>query len=122
MSNSTITVVLSSLEEGTAPSVTGTIEVKEGGQVNVNVTWPSNAPNDITCELDFSNSDDQDPFNDEEGGDTVLPMLRPASNQSAAITLLVKKDATVTTDSYDLILTIDGVTYTKDPRIVIDSF
>ncbi len=122
MSNPTINVVLSSLEEGTVPSVTGSIEVKEGGQVNVQVAWPASASNHIMCDLDFSNSDNQDPFNDEQGGDTTLHMTRPSSGQSAVTTLLVENDATVTTDSYDLILTIDGVTYTKDPRIVIDSF
>jgi hypothetical protein len=122
MSNPTITVVLSSLDEGTVPTVTGSIEAKEGEQINVQVTWPTNASDKITCDLDFSNSENQDPFNDVQGGDTTLHMTRPASDQAAVTTLLVENDATVTTDTYDLILTIDGVTYTKDPTIIIDSF
>ncbi len=119
MSNPTITVVLSSLAEGTVPTVTGSIEVNEGDQVNVQVTWPASASDTITCDLDFSNSENQDPFNDIEGGDTTLRMTRPASDQPAVNTLLVENDASVTADSYDLVLTIDGMTYTKDPSIVI---
>ena len=119
MSNPTITVVLSSLVEGTVPTVTGSIEAKEGEQIYVRVTWPSTATDKITCDLDFSNSDNQDPFNDIESGDTTLNMIRPASDQPAVNTLLVENDASVTTDSYDLVLTIDGITYTKDPSIVI---
>jgi len=120
MSNPTITVVLSSLAQGTVPTVTGSIEVNEGQQVNVQVTWPASASNTITCDLDFSNSNTQDPFNDVQGGDTTLNMTRPASDQPAVNTLLVENDATVTTDTYDLVLTIDGMTYTKDPQIIID--
>ena len=120
MSNPTIAVVLSSLAEGTVPSVTGSIEVKEGQQIDVQVTWPANTTNNITCDLDFSKSNNQDPFNDIDGGDTTLYMTRPASDQSAVSTLLVENDATITTDTYDLVLTIDGVTYTKDPEIDVD--
>ncbi len=120
MSNPTISVVLSSLAEGTIPTVTGDIEVKEGGQLDVQVTWPANTTNNITCDLDFSNSN-QDPFNDVEGGDTSFPMIRPTSDQAAVHTLSVENDATVTTDTYDLVLTIDGITYTKDPIIIIDA-
>jgi hypothetical protein len=120
MSIPTITVVLSSLDEGTVPTVTGSIEVKEGEQINVQATWPASASNTITCDLDFSNSETQDPFNDIKGGDTTLHMTRPASDQPAINTLSVENDATVTTDTYDLVLTINGMTYTKDPRIIVD--
>ena len=119
MSNPTITVTLSSLVAGTVPTVTDSVDVKEGQNLNVNVTWPESASDDITCALDFSKSD-QDPFNDEEGGDTSFPMSRLTSNQAAVHTLSVENDATFTTDSYNLVLTIDGNTYTNDPRIIVD--
>ena len=119
MSNPIISVTLSSLDEGSVPTVSGSVEVKEGEQLNVQVTWPESASDDITCDLDFSKSD-QDPFNDAEGGETSFPMIRTTSDQAAVHTLSVENDATVTTDTYDLVLTIDGNTYTKDPRIIVD--
>ena len=85
----------------------------------MNVTWPSNATNHITCDLDFSNSDNQDPFNDVKGGDSSFPMTRPSSNQKAEHILAVQNNATITTDTYDLVLTIDGVTYSTDPIIIV---
>jgi hypothetical protein len=47
-------------------------------------------------------------------------MTRSSSNVAAEETLVVKSDAIVTTDTYDLTLTIDGVNYTKDPEIDVD--
>ncbi len=120
MSNPTISVVLDSLEKGTIPSVTGSIRVKEGESVYVNVTWPPEATNHIICDLNFRNSGNQDPFNDVEGGDSSFPMRRLSPNQTAEYILLVQSDADITTDTYDLILTIDGITYTNDPTIIVD--
>jgi len=121
MSNPTIYVNLSSLDEGTVPTVSDSVEIKEGHQLDLNVTWPSGASNTIQCDLDFSNSGDQDPFNDEAGGVTSFEMTRASSSEAAVQSLTVKLDATVTTDNYDLTLTIDGQTYTKDPMIIVDT-
>ncbi len=119
MSNPTITVNLSSLDEGTIPTVTSSVNVNEGGNLDVTVTWPSSASNTISCDLSFANSGDQDPFNDEVAGDTSFPMTRVSSTASATHTLAVENDAEITSDTYDLTLTIDGQTFTKDPSIVI---
>jgi hypothetical protein len=118
MSNPTINVTLSSLAKGTEPSVTGTLDVLEGSQVDVSVMWPSNATNTIQCDLDFSESD-QDPFNDKTGGESSFEMTRASSNEAAVQTLTVENDAKFKSDSYDLKLTIDGVIYTKDPMIIV---
>ncbi|TDR17433.1 hypothetical protein [Marinicella litoralis] len=120
MTNPTINVNLSSLAPGTVPTVTQSVEVSEGAQLDVNVTWPSDAVNTITVDLDFSQSGNQDPFNDDQGGDTTFDLTRNPPSQSATQTLTVQSDATVTSDVYDLTLTINGQTYSTDPTIIID--
>ncbi len=120
MTNPTISVNLSSLNVGTVPTVTQSIEVNEGDQLDVSVTWPSNGTDTITVDLDFSGSGDQDPFNNEQGGDTNFSLTRIPPSQSASQTLTVQNDATVTTDTYELTLTIDGQTYSTDPKIIVD--
>ncbi len=120
MPNPTINVNLSSLDAGTVPTVTDSVEVQEGHQLDVNVTWPSAGANSITCALDFSDSGDQDPFNDEDGGNTSFDMNRTPPSQSASHSLTVQQNATVTTDTYELTLTIGGQTYSTDPQIIID--
>ncbi|MFK8012656.1 MAG: hypothetical protein AB8B80_11480 [Marinicellaceae bacterium] len=119
MTNPTIEVSLSSLDEGTVPSVTNTVDVNEGSDLDVCVEWPSSASNTITCSLNFSESGDQDPFNDEAGGSSTFSLTRATSTDSATNTLAVKNDALLTTDTYDLTLTIDGVNYTSDPTIKV---
>ncbi len=120
MTNPTINVSLSSLNPGTTPTVTQTVEVNEGGQLDVTVDWPSTGSNDISVKLDFSESGDQDPFNDVDGGSTSFDLSRNPPATSATNTLTVKNDATVTTDTYELTLTIGGQQYSTDPRIIID--
>ncbi len=121
MTNPTITVTLSSLAVGTKPTVTEIVEATEGQQVDVSVTWPTATNNTIQCELDFSNSGDQDPFNDITGGSTSFNLVGSGTTtQTATHTLTVETDASVTTDSYDLTLTIDGQTYSTDPKIIVD--
>ncbi len=120
MPNPTINVNLSSLDAGTVPTVTDSVEVQEGHELDVNVTWPSAGADAITCVLDFSNSGDQDPFNDEAGGSTSLNLNRTPPSQSASGSLTVQQDATVTTDTYDLTLNIGGQSYSTDPTIIID--
>lgn len=118
MTAPTIYVTLSSLDLGTVPSVTNSVDSNDGGNININITWPSSASDNITCDLQF-NDNTQDPFNDEENGDTSFPVSRTDSNSAGEYTLQVKNDATLTTDSYCLTLTIDGNTYSTDPKIRI---
>ncbi len=120
MTNPTINVNLSSLEPGTVPTVTESVEVNEGAQLDVTVTWPSDGVNTITVDLNFSDSGDQDPFNDDPGGDTNFSLSRNPPSLSATQSLAVKSDATITNDVYDLILTINGENYSTDPTIIID--
>ncbi len=120
MTNPTIEVKLNSLEPGTVPSVTQTVEAAEGGQIDVSVTWPASGSDTITVDLDFSKSGNQDPFNDVDGGDTSFNLTRNPPATSATHTLSIEDDATVTTDTYDLILTIGGQQYSTDPVIIID--
>ncbi len=120
MPNPTINVNLSSLDAGTVPTVTESVEVQEGHQLDVSVTWPASGANTITCELDFSDSGDQDPFNDEDGGNTSFQLTRTPPSQSASQSLTVQQDATVTTDTYELTLTIGSQSYSTDPRIIVD--
>ena len=118
MTTPTIYVKLDSLASGTVPSVTDSVDANEGGNVNVNITWPSTASDSINCDLQFTDGT-QDPFNDDENGDTSFPVSRPDSNSVGENTLKVQGDATVTTDSYCLTLTIDGQTYSLDPKIIV---
>ena len=119
MTNPTINVNLSSLAVGTVPTVTDAVNVAEGGNVDVAVTWPSNGANTITVDLNFSASGNQDPFNDVEGGDTSFQLTRNAGAQSATQTLPVENNASTTSDSYELTLTIGGVQYSTDPLIIV---
>lgn len=121
MTNPTINVSLSSLETGTVPTVTQTVEVAEGANLDVTVDWPAAGDNTITVELDFSKSGDQDPFNDVDGGDTSFNLTRTPPATSATHTLTIMNDAAVTTDTYDLILTISNQQYSTDPRIIVDT-
>ena len=120
MTNPTINASLSSLNPGTVPTVTESVNVAEGANLDVTVTWPSDGANTITVDLDFSKSGDQDPFNDVDGGDTSFQLTRNAGSLSATQTLTIENDATLTTDTYDLTLTISGQQYSTDPRIIID--
>ncbi len=122
MSNPTINVSLSSLAAGTVPTVTDSVEVAEGNNLDVTVSWPSATNNTISCTLDFSGSGDQDPFNDVAGGSTSFNLTGPGGSgtQTATATLTVQSDATVTTDTYELTLTIDGTDYSTDPTIIVD--
>ncbi|WP_154223421.1 hypothetical protein [Marinicella rhabdoformis] len=120
MTNPTINVSLSSLETGTVPTVTQTVEVAEGANLDVTVDWPAAGDNTITVELDFSKSGDQDPFNDVDGGDTSFNLTRTPPATSATHTLTIQNNATVTTDTYDLILTIGNQQYSTDPMIIVD--
>ncbi|MCB1582240.1 MAG: hypothetical protein R3E90_15545 [Marinicella sp.] len=119
MSNPTIVVKLASLDAGSVPAVTQQVDVAEGGQLDVNVTWPTSASNSITCDLQFTGGD-QDPFNDEANGDTSFPLTRATNGDSATQTLQIMNDASLTTDTYCLTLTIDGQNYSTDPTIIID--
>lgn len=119
MTNPTISVSLSSLDSGTVPTVTQTVEAAEGGQIDVSVTWPASGSDTITVDLDFSKSGNQDPFNDVDGGDTSFNLTRSSSSVAGVETLTIENDATVTTDTYDLILTIDGNQYSTDPIIKV---
>lgn len=119
MSNPTIVVKLDSLDPGTEPSVTQQVEVAEGGQLDVNVTWPSDAPNTITVDLKFTGGD-QDPFNDQPDGDTSFQLTRTAGSDSATQTLQIMSDASLTTDTYCLTLKINGQDYSTDPIIIVD--
>lgn len=119
MTNPTISVTLSSLEPGTEPTVTESVSVAEGAQLDVTATWPSSASNTITCDLQFTGGD-QDPFNDEINGDTSFNMTRSSSGSSATKTLDIMADASLTTDTYTLTLNVDGTNYSTDPRIIID--
>ena len=119
MTNPTINVTLSSLNPGTVPSVTDSVNVAEGADLDVTVTWPSNGDNKITVDLNFTGGG-QDPFNDVEGGDTSFQLTRNAGAQSATQTLTIENDATLTTDTYNLTLTISGQQYSTDPMIIVD--
>ncbi len=119
MSNPTIEAKLDSLQPGTVPSVTQEVSVAEGGQLDVTVTWPSDAPNTITVDLQFTGGD-QDPFNDEANGDTNFQLTRPSGSETGTETLQIMNDASLTTDTYCLTLTINGQNYSTDPRIIID--
>ena len=122
MPNPTINVTLDSLNSGTVPSVTNSVNVAEGGNLDVTVTWPTtnSSGNTITVDLNFSESGDQDPFNNTDGGDTSFTLERTPPSLKATKTLAVESNATTTTDTYQLTLTINGQDYTKDPVIVID--
>lgn len=117
--NPTINVSLSSLDSGTKPTVTDSVDVAEGADLDVTVTWPSTGVNTITVDLDFTGGG-QDPFNDVEGGDTSFSLTRTSSTSSATHTLTIENDATLTTDTYELTLTINGQTYSTDPMIIVD--
>lgn len=119
MTNPTIVVTLDSLEAGTHPSVTSSVEVAQNGQIDVTVTWPSSASNTINVDLQF-NDDTQDPFNDETDGDTNFDLTRSSPTASATQTMNVTSDATVTSDTYCLTLTVDGTQYSTDPTIIVD--
>jgi hypothetical protein len=119
MTTPTIYVNLSSLDTGSVPTVTTNIDVNEGGQLDVNITWPSSAPNTIQCDLNFQGSGDQDPINDVTGGDTSFSPTRTSSSESAVNTFNINQKATITTDTYILTLTIDGIVYSTDPTIKV---
>ncbi len=120
MPNPTITVTLDSLNSGTAPAVTNSVDVQEGGQLDVNVTWPGAGADTITCDLNFQKSGNQDPFSDVIGGDTSFNLTRTPPSQSAVHTLAVKQDATIGNDTYVLTLTINGTSYSTDPIIDVN--
>ncbi len=119
MSNPTIVVKLDSLDPGTAPSVTQEVSVAEGADLDVTVTWPSSATNTITVDLQFTGGD-QDPFNDEINGDTNFQLTRASNSESATHTLSIKSDASLTTDTYCLTLTVGDNSYSTDPVIIVD--
>ena len=125
MANPTIYVNLSSVAVGTIPTVTETVKVKDGGKLDVSVTWPVSATDGdvINCDLKFIGKNKHNPF---IGGSDNAPItafsLNRALNSATSpgvTTLKIKQNAIVTTDTYMLILKLDGQTYVKDPTIKV---
>ncbi|MCW8877260.1 MAG: hypothetical protein OQJ89_16695 [Kangiellaceae bacterium] len=120
MTNHTLNVSLSSLEEGTIPSVSpDTLDVSDSDTVTVSVTWPDSPTNDVSGVFTFTNNS-QDPFNDVTNGTTSFTGTRPNAQSAATSTLNVMNDATAASDTYDITITINGISYTKDPTILVD--
>ena len=115
MTNHTLDITLNSTGAGATISVNPvSLDVKDGDSVTITLAWPTNSGNDISCSLDFNNGS-QDPFNDTTNGSTSFSVTR--SNPSTIVNIM--NDASVGSDSYCITLTLDGQTYTKDPKIVV---
>lgn len=120
-----LNISLTSLTPGAEPTVTpNPLEVVPGDTVQLTVAWPaknpdgSDAPNTINGSLCF-NGNTQDPFNDEPNGKTAFTVTRADENSAGTTEITIMVDAQEGTDTYNVELTINGLSYGVDPQVKV---
>jgi len=129
--NATLTVVMKTKLKNngkkikTSVSVTpAELEVNPGQQVDLKVTW-TGCSNSITATLKFVNSQDPISDNPDDSSEIAVTSSTPSTpgKKSTFVgtgSFTINENATTDVDDdYILILTIDGVDYSVDPKIKV---
>lgn len=113
-----LNIFLDSTNEGAVPRVSPeTINVAQGGEVQICVTWPENETDTISGILCF-NGDTQDPFNDLQNGQTTFTVTRPNDGSPGKTGAFeICSDAALGTDSYTVKLEVANQLFGVDPKI-----